>query len=229
MPANDPLEAPLREEVVRTCRRLVELGMNQGAAGNVSVRLGDGFLATPSGIGWDELEPEQLATVDGPGQYRGPCLPTSEWRLHAAVLRVRPAVGAVIHTHSVYATTIACLRLDLPALHYYIVAGGGATIRCAPYATFGTQALADNVVATLADADACLMANHGLLVVGSTLAQTLRRTVDIETLARQYVYARMIGEPVILPDDEIERVRVKMRTYGTPDARDPDLVRIDAP
>jgi L-fuculose-phosphate aldolase len=167
--------------------------------------------------------------MDAGGSYVGPCRPTTEWRIHRAVMRARPATGVVIHTHSMYATTVACLRREIPALHYYVAVGGGPTIRCADYATYGTQQLADNVLAALAGRDACLLANHGLVVLGATLAETLRRTFDIEMLARQFVCALQAGEPVILPDDEIERVRLKMRTYGTQQAADPELIRIDTP
>jgi len=219
----------LREEIVRTSLRMVELGINQGTSGNVSVRHGDRFLITPSGISYDEMRPEQIAIMDEAGNYWGPCKPTTEWRIHRGVLRARPDADVVIHTHSMFSTTIACLRRAIPALHYYVAVGGGPTIRCAEYATYGTQELADNVLAALRDRDACLLANHGLLVMGATLSETLRRTFDIETLARQYVYALQIGEPCILPDDEIERVRLKMRTYGTQQADDPELVRVDAP
>jgi len=221
-------EIVLREEIVRACLRMVELGINQGTSGNVSVRIGDLFLVTPSGIPYEEMTPEQIAVMDVNGNYAGPCKPTTEWRIHREVMRARPAAGVVIHSHSMYSTTVACLRRDIPALHYYVAVGGGPTIRCAGYATYGTQQLADNVLAALIDRDACLLANHGLLVIGSTLGETLRRTFDIEMLARQYVYALQIGEPCILPDDEIERVRLKMCSYGTQAADDPGLVRVNA-
>jgi L-fuculose-phosphate aldolase len=139
-------------------------------------------------------------------------------------MRERPLAGVVVHTHSMFSTTIACLRREIPALHYYVAVGGGPTIRCADYAIYGSQDLADNVVAALVERDACLLANHGLLVIGATLEDTLRKTFDIEMLARQYVYALQIGAPCILPDYEIERVRLKMRTYGTQEADDPGLV-----
>ena len=222
-------ELPLREEIVRTCLRMVELGINQGTSGNVSARLGSRFLITPSGIPYEEMTPDQIAVMDVDGRYHGPCVPTTEWRIHRAIMRDRPAAGVVIHTHSMFATTIACLRREIPALHYYVAVGGGPTIRCASYATYGTQELADNVLAALAARDACLLANHGLVVLGATLPETLRRTFDVEMLARQYVYALQIGEPRILPDDEIERVRRKMRTYGTQETADPGLVRSAAP
>lgn len=225
---SDVSEDGLRAEIVRTCLRMIELGINQGTSGNVSVRFGEGFLITPSGIPYDEMTPEQIAVMDVAGNYYGPCLPTTEWRIHREIMRARPATGVVIHTHSVFSTTIACLRRDIPALHYYVAVGGGPTIRCADYATYGTQELADSVLAALTDRDACLLANHGLVVTGGALVETLRRTFDIEVLARQYVYALQAGEPCILADDEIERVRLKMQTYGTQVAGDPGLVRLAA-
>jgi L-fuculose-phosphate aldolase len=220
-------ERTLREEIVRVCLRMVELGINQGTAGNVSVRLGERFLITPSGIPYGELRPEQIASMDDGARYAGPCMPSTEWRLHREILRQRPEINVVIHTHSNYSTAVACLRRDLPAIHYYIVAGGGPTVRCADYATYGSPALAENAVVALHGRSACLLANHGMIVLGSTLPKTLKATFDLETVARQYIYASQIGEPVILPDDEIERVRLKMATYGDPSAHDAELVCVE--
>jgi len=222
----DPVEGELREAIIRTCRRMVELDINQGTAGNVSVRIGDAFLITPSGVPYDAMTPDQIVTMTVDGRYRGPLPPTTEWRLHRAILERRSDVNVVIHTHAIYSTAVACLRRDLPAVHYYIVAGGGPSVRCAEYATYGTQELAENALAAIGDRSACLLANHGLLVLGTTLDQTFKRTFDIETVARQYVCAKQIGNPVILPDDEVERVRVKLLQYGRPDAVDDELVRI---
>jgi len=224
--ARDAVE--LRRAIISTCLRMIELEINQGTAGNVSLRSGDGFLTTPSGVPYDAMRPDQIVAMDLDGRYRGPLPPTTEWRLHRAILAARPDVDVVVHTHAIYSTAIACLRRDLPAVHYYIVAGGGPTVRCAAYATYGTQELAENALVALADRNACLLANHGMLVLGSTLDQTLKRTFDLETVARQYVCASQIGEPVILDDAEVERVRVKLLSYGRPDAIDPELVRIDA-
>jgi L-fuculose-phosphate aldolase len=225
----DLAERVLREEIVHTCLKMVALGINQGTSGNVSVRSGGRFLITPSGIPYEKMMPEQIAVMDFDGNYFGPCIPTTEWRIHRGVMRARPATDVVIHTHSMFSTTVACMRRAIPALHYYVAVGGGPTIRCADYATYGTQELADNVLAALLERDACLLANHGLVVLGATLAETFKRTFDIEMLARQYVYALGMGEPCILPDDEIERVRLKMQTYGTQQAADPELVRLAAP
>ncbi len=217
-------EAALRTEIVAVCRRMNDLGINQATSGNVSVRLGKRFLITPSAVPYESLLPSQIAEMDFDGTYFGPSLPTSEWRFHREILLRRPDIAVVMHTHSLFSTAIACLRRDLPALHYYIVAGGGPTVRCAEYATYGTQELAENALAALRDRYACLLANHGMIVLGTTLAQTLKRTFDIEMLARQYVYASQIGEPVLLPDDEVERVRVKMLGYGD-QSSDPEVVR----
>ena len=142
-------------------------------------------------------------------------------------LTAPPGPGAVIHAHSVYSTAIACLRRDLPALHYYIVLGGGSNVRCAKYAPFGSQELADNALEALADRSAALLATHGMIVLGATLAQALKRTFELETLARLYVYASHLGEPYVLPDDEIERVQIKMRAYGNAAAPNPELTRIE--
>ncbi len=219
-------DARLREEMVSICRRMVELGINQGTAGNVSARMGDRFLITPSAIPYDEMTPDQIAEMDYDGRYFGPCKPTTEWRFHREIMRRRPEAGAIVHTHSLFSTAVACLRRDLPALHYYIAVGGGPTVRCAKYATYGTQELADNALVALEGRNACLLANHGMIVFGSTPADALKRTFDLEMLARQYVYASQIGEPCILPDDEIERVRVKMQDYGDQATRESGLVRL---
>lgn len=220
-------ELDIRREMIRVCLRMVELGINQGTAGNVSVRRGSRFLVTPSAVPYEEMQPEQIAEMDYDGRFAGPSPPTSEWRFHREIMLRRPDAGAVIHTHSVYSTAVACLRRDLPAVHYYIVAAGGPTVRCAPYATFGTQELAENAVAALVDRNACLLANHGMIVLGADLTEALKRTFDLETVARQYIYASQIGEPFVLADDEVERVRVKMRGYGR--GQDDGLVHIERP
>lgn len=225
-----PSEGGLRGAVVRACNRLVELGINAGTAGNVGVRFGSRTLVTPSGIPYDEMRPEQLAEIDDAGAYRGPCKPTSEWRLHTAILRARPEIGAVVHTHSTYATAVASLRRDLPAVHYYIAtAAGGPTVRCAAYATFGTPELSENALAALEGRFACLLANHGLVVLGTTLADAVRRTHDLEIIAQQYVLAVSIGTPVILPDDEIARVARYLSTYGSQRTNELSATRRDEP
>lgn len=190
------------------------LGLNQGTAGNVSVRLGERFLLTPSGIDYDRLEPGAIVSMAFDGSFSGPAQPSSEWRLHAAILRARPDVHAVVHTHSLHATAVACLREAIPAFHYLVGLGGRATIPCARYATYGTAELAANAVDVLLAGKTCLLANHGALALGPTLRSALALAASIETMATQYVLARQIGTPVLLDEAEMARAIEKLSTYG---------------
>lgn len=193
--------------------RSVALGLNQGTSGNLSARIGNGqFLISPSGVGLDELQPDQLValsladdTADGPA--------SSEWRLHRDIYRARPDVRAVIHTHSRFATTLACLREDLPAVHYLIAAAGTAVVRCSRYATFGTPELSSAAVAALGSAGACLLANHGVVAVGATITEALGVACDIESVAEWYWRARALGAPIILSDKEMEDALAGFRRY----------------
>ncbi len=207
-------ERALGAEILRTCRELERRGLNQGTAGNVSVRLPDGFLVTPSGMPYDVMRPRDMVRMDFSGGHRAKAKPSSEWRLHLDVYKSRPEIGAVIHTHSGYATTLACLRRPIPSFHYIIAFFGGDDIRCSDYATYGTQELSDLVVAALKDRQAALMGSHGLIVVAENLTKALALTVEAETLAMMYWRAIQAGEPVILPSDEIERVRRKAAASG---------------
>ena len=213
-------EAAGRRAVVEAALRLDALGLNQGTAGNVGLRCGDGLLVTPTGLAPAAIQDDDVVAlaVDGavrPGERRRP---TSEWRLHAAVLAARHDVAAVVHTHSPEATAVACLRRELLAVHYIIAWTGRPTVPCAAYATYGTAELAANVVAALGDGGACLMANHGVLTVAATLPRAVAMAADLEWLARVHRLAATQGEPVILPDDEIARVAGRFRDYGQPDA-----------
>lgn len=214
-----PAELSLRRQVIETCRALERHGLNQGTSGNVSVRLSanpdDGFLLTPTALAYDEMQPEDIVHMHLDGSHRGPRQPSSEWRFHLDIMRARPDAGAIVHTHSAYATTLACLRRDIPAFHYLIALFGGNSIRCSGYATYGTQELSDHVLAALADRTAALMGNHGLIVLGPNLPKALALTVEAETLAKLYWQAIQVAEPVILPDDEIARVRAKIAAYGS--------------
>lgn len=207
-------EPALRAALAATARESARLGLNPGASGNVSVRLAGGFLITPSGLPNELLGPEQMVVVDMAGQAAGPLKPSSEWRIHRDVYRARPEVQAVVHAHSPYAVSLACLRQGLPAFHYMVAAAGGKDIRCADYATFGTQALSDAVLAALRERRACLMANHGLVAVGGSLDAALALAVEVEALCAQYWRAKLLGEPVLLDDAEMERVLERFRDYG---------------
>ena len=204
-----------RELIVATGRRLNDSGLNQGTSGNLSVRVVDGFLVTPTGVPYETLRPEQVVQMRADGSVLpGQLVPSSEWAIHRDVYAARAEVGGVLHAHSMFATTLACLRRGIPAVHYMVAAAGGSDIRCADYATYGTPELSRNVLAALRDRKACLMANHGLVTVGESLPAAFKLAVEVETLAAQYWRALQVGEPVILDDAEMARVLAKFKSYG---------------
>ncbi len=212
-------EFELRRQVLDTARGLAAAGLNKGSAGNVSARWGDGFLVTPSGMAYEKQMPADMVFVSLAGVASGPQLPSSEWRFHRDIYVARPEAGAVVHAHSPFATALACLGRDIPAFHYMIARFGGATLRCAPYATFGSQALSDQALAALEGRNACLLANHGMLAFGRNLGQAIDLAVELETLCEQYWRACQIGQPVILPGEEMALMLEKFRTYGKPPAQ----------
>lgn len=207
-------ERAARQAVIDTCLEMNALGINQGTSGNVSVRQGEGFLITPSGVPYDVMSPDSVVAMDLDGGYSGDWLPSSEWRMHMDLYRARPEAGAVVHTHSTYATALSCLRHDVPAFHYMIGVTGGASLRCADYATFGTQGLSDAMLKALEGRTACLLGNHGMIGFGPTLAKALWLAVEIEALCKQYFIACQAGEPVILDDAEMQTVLARFKTYG---------------
>jgi L-fuculose-phosphate aldolase len=206
--------AAARRALVETVRWLVRRGLLGGTSGNVSVRTAGGFLITPTGIGWDDVTAEALVPVGADGRARGRLLPSSEWRIHRDAFARRPEVGAIVHTHSTYATAAACLRRPLPAFHYMVAKAGGADIRCARYATYGTQALSQNALRALADRRACLLANHGLVTLGQDLAAARQLAEEVEAMCAQYLAARAAGSPVLLPAREMRAVAGKFARYG---------------
>ncbi len=198
-----------REQLVATARRMNASGINQGTSGNLSVRIPGGLLITPSSLPYEQMgptDPVAIALDGSPLQQGQQCRPSSEWRLHADLLRQRPEAGAVVHCHSVHATALACHGLEIPSFHYMVVVAGGATVRCAPYATFGTQELSDLALAALQQRQACLMAHHGQVALGADLDQALALAIEVETLARMYLQARVLGEPALLTDAQIAAV-----------------------
>lgn len=207
-------ERKLRQAIIDTCLRMNREGINQGTAGNVSARWGDGLLITPSGLPYEQLTVDDIVHLDRAGRHDPAQQPSSEWRFHRDIIRSREEVGAVVHTHSLYASVLAIRGMTIPAVHYMIAAAGGPTIRCAPYATFGTAELSEHALRALDGRKACLLANHGVIATGPTLDKALWLAAEVETLARQYVLSLQIGGPNILPDDEIARVVEKFRTYG---------------
>jgi L-fuculose-phosphate aldolase len=208
-------ELTLRQQMVRTCRKMNETGINQGTAGNLSVRFGDGFLITPSSLPYDGMEPDDLVEMGWDGTYAGR-RPSSEWRFHRDILKARPDVNVVLHCHSAFATSVACHHRTIPAFHYMVGVMGGNTLRCARYATFGTQALSDAAIEALEGRMACLLGQHGQISLGTTLEGALWMAVEVETLTRMYVQALALGEPPVLPEEEMERVIAQMKrmSYG---------------
>lgn len=206
----------LRHALINTALQLTKTGLNKGTAGNVSVRVRDGFLVTPSGVPAEALTPGDLVYMDFDGIIEGSRAPSSEWRFHWDILKSRPELNAVIHTHAPYCTTLAVMGRSIPAFHYMIAVAGGTDIRCAPYATFGSQELCDGAVAAMQDRKACLLAQHGMIAAGTDLDNALKLTVEVEELARLYWQALQIGEPPVLDDAEMARVLEKFKTYGKP-------------
>ena len=204
----------LRREVIATALKMNALGINQGKSGNVSARIDSGFLITPTGVPYEETKPEQIVAMRMDGEFDGTTLPSSEWRFHRDIYAARTDVCAIVHTHAAYATTIACTGKDIPAFHYMIAIAGGRDIRCAPYATFGSQDLSDHAVTALAGRAACLLAQHGMIAVGASLAKALALAVEVESLARMYWQVLQIGTPVLLDDAEMAIVIDKFKTYG---------------
>lgn len=207
-------ELQLRKQIIATALRMNALHINRGKSGNVSARWKSGFLITPSGLAYEKTKPADMVFVDAEGKAAGKREPSSEWRFHHDIYRTRKECLAVVHTHSSFATTLACLRMNVPAFHYMIAVAGGNSIRCAPYATFGTQELSDHALAALKNRKACLLANHGVIALGADLDSALALAVEVESLCEQYWRALQIGKPVLLPDEEMAVVIDKFRTYG---------------
>lgn len=209
----------LSEQLLISSQKLVALGLNKGTAGNVSVRSAQGFLITPSGLSVDEMTPASMVKMQFDGSFEADDnfsskKPSSEWRFHRDILVSRPEVNAIVHTHSMFATTLACLHKDIPPFHYMIAVVGGNTIRCAPYALFGSQALSDNALTALIDRKACLLGNHGMIALGRDLDDALSVTAEVENLCEQYWRALQLGEPHILSDAEMREVFQQFKGYG---------------
>lgn len=212
----------LRQAVIRVARDTLAAGINVNTAGNVSVRCHrgarDGMLITPSALSYDSLETGDLVFINEAGKTVGARAPSSEWRFHHDIYGRRPEFNAIVHTHSPHATALACQKLGLPAFHYMVAAAGGSDIRCADYATFGTQALSDHAMRALDGRRACLLEHHGVVACGADLAQALALAIEVEHLARIYIGVRTLGEPRLLSDEEMARVLERFEHYGQPDA-----------
>lgn len=205
----------LSREIIETCLEMTRLGLNQGTAGNVSARYEQGMLITPSGIPYERLTENMIVYVDNDGKYEEGQLPSSEWRFHLAAYQTRPDANAVVHNHAIHCTAVSILNRPIPAIHYMIAAAGGNTIPCAPYATFGTQALSEFVVTALKDRKATLLQHHGLIACEVNLEKALWLAHEVEVLAQLYLSTLAITDPVpVLDDEEIAVVLEKFKTYG---------------
>ena len=213
--------ADLRQQLIDSARCMQAAGLNRGTAGNLSVRVEDGgagaggdFLITPTGMAYDSLLTADIVHMRRDGSCRGHRRPSSEWRFHRDLYAARADAGAILHAHSPFATSIACLRRDIPPFHYMIARFGGDSVRCAAYATFGTQALSDAVLLAIVNRRACLLANHGMLVLGDDLQQAIDLGIELETLCEQYWRACQLGQPVLLDTAEMATVLDKFASYG---------------
>jgi L-fuculose-phosphate aldolase len=210
-------ENDVRKKIIELCLQMNATGLNQGTSGNISARYDGAMLITPSGIPYEKLMPEDLAKMPldtEDGGWEGPCKPSSEWHFHKTILRAKPELNAVIHTHSMFATIVSIARENIPACHYMIAAFGGNSVVCADYATFGTPELSANILTAMHARSACLLANHGMIAGGKDLDNAMWAAVELETLARQYYHAKLAGGMIVLPDDEMALVVEKFKSYG---------------
>lgn len=207
-------EREKRQSIIDACLRMNALGINQGTSGNISLRHDAGMLITPTSVPYETMQPEEIVFMGLDGSVDAGQRPSSEWRFHLDILKARHEINAVVHAHPTYATTLAIMGLEIPPVHYMVAAAGGDTIRCAPYATFGTEELSRHAVSALEDRLACLLAHHGMIAIGPSLAKAMWLAVEVETLARQYHGALQIGTPPVLSKAEIENVRGRMAGYG---------------
>jgi L-fuculose-phosphate aldolase len=207
-------EIDLRNQMVVAAKRLSDLRLNRGATGNVSVRNAGSWLVTPSGVPPEELSAETMVAMSFEGQVLSAGKPSSEWRFHRDIFVARPEVGGIVHTHSRFATAMACLHREIPAFHYMIAMAGGDSIRCAPYALFGTQELSDDALRALNGRRACLLGNHGMIALGVDLTEALALAVEVEALCEQYWSALQLGQPQILSVEQMAEVIEKFKGYG---------------
>ncbi len=209
----------LRAAIIARCRELDASGLNRGTSGNVSARDGDGMLITPSAVPCGDLRPEMIARIsleDETGAWTGPLKPSTEWCFHRDLMRARPEIGAIVHTHAPFSTILAIARRPIPAVHYMVAAFGGPEIRCAEYARFGTDELSRHVAAAMEGRNGCLMANHGMLTAGPDLSRATWLAHELEALAHQYYHALLIGGAHVLSDEQIAEVAQGFAGYGVP-------------
>ncbi len=205
----------LRKQIIETAIAFNTSGLSVGTSGNLSVRTPQGYFITPTGIPYIQLKEADIVEMDLKGNIiHGDLKPSSEWHFHQGIYQAREEINAIVHIHSDYATGIACTRQDIPAFHYMVAKAGGDSNRCAEYATFGSEALSENAVKALEDRRACLLANHGMIILGEDLDSAYKLAEEVENLAKQYCISKQLGEVVLLDDDEMDLNLKKFKTYG---------------
>lgn len=207
-------ENTIRRQIISSSISMNAMGINRGTSGNVSARYCKGFLITPTGLSYDKTKPKDIVYIDEKGLPHGDNAPSSEWRFHHDIYQNRLDVSGIVHTHSSFATSLSCLRISIPAFHYMVALCGGDDIKCAPYATFGTQKLSNYALRALKERKACLLANHGMICTGQTVNDALNLAVEVEALSEQYWRALQIGKPEILSTKEMRIILKKFQTYG---------------
>ncbi len=214
-PTSITQESILRKDLRLTNQKLIDCGLNHGTTGNVSVRLDqDSFLITPSGLPVEQISDESLVKMAFSGEYKSHLKPSTEWQLHRDMLLHYPHINAVIHVHSTFATTLACMQCDIPPFHYMIAVAGGNSIRCARYALFGTQALSNFAIDAIKDRNACLLSHHGMIAIGRDLKHALSIAKEVEKLCEQYWRVLQIGKPSLLSEKQMEEVIEQFKNYG---------------
>lgn len=203
-----------REAIIRHCLMMNANGLNQGTSGNISVRHGDGILITPTSLPYDQMTPDDIVELTFSGERIGRRAPSSEWHFHLDIMRARPDVNAILHAHPTYCTTLAIMGRAIPPIHYMVAVAGGHDIRCAPYAIYGSEELSAHAVAALEGRTACLLAHHGMIALGSSLAKAMWLAVEVEALARQYHGCLQLGEPPLLTAAQMDAVLEKIKGYG---------------
>ncbi len=205
----------LHQKIIETAKQFNVSGLSVGTSGNLSARTSQGYLITPTGIPYHQLKEADIVEMDLQGNVvQSDLKPSSEWHFHQDIYLARDEVNAIVHVHSDYATGIACTRQDIPAFHYMVARAGGDSIRCAEYATFGTDALSQNAVKALQGRNACLLANHGMIALGESIDSAYKLAEEIENIAKQYCISKQLGEVVLLDSDEMKINLEKFKTYG---------------
>lgn len=201
----------IREAIIEACRLMNRSGLNQGKSGNISVRDGEGILITPTSLDYEIMQPKDIVGMAFDGSVSGTRTPSTEWRFHLDILKSRPEINVVVHAHPLACTALAIMERGIPPVHYMIAVVGGPSIRCAPYATFGTSQLSENALEALEGRNACLLSHHGMIAIGESLDETMWLANEVETLAKQYLACLPMGEPPVLSDEEIEHVIQQMK------------------